>query len=99
MLKITLIDGPHEQRLVLEGRLAEPDLSTLKSVWEDVYAALGTRQCIVDLRGATIDRSSEGVLLDMKQKGARFVACGVSTTHHLRRLGIRCRGGIAKLCL
>jgi ABC-type transporter Mla MlaB component len=99
VLKITIVDGPEEQRLILEGRLAEPDLSALKSVWEEARSSLGGRRCVVDLRSATrIDHSGEGILLDMMRAGARFIACGVSTTHQLERLGIKCRGSASKVC-
>ena len=99
MLKITIIDGPKEQRLILEGRLAEPDLSALTTAWEEVQSSLQGRRCVVDLRSATrIDHSGEGILLDMKREGAHFIACGISTTHQLERLGIKCRGSASKSC-
>jgi len=97
MLKITIIDSPTEQRLVLEGRLTEPDISELDSAWENVRGARGTRTCIVDLRDATfMDRGGERILLRMKREGARFIACGVSTTHRLEELGIKCKGSVSK---
>jgi len=49
MLNVTIIENPTEQRLVLEGRLTEPDISELDSAWEKVREARGTRRCIVDL--------------------------------------------------
>jgi len=92
MLKITIIDGPTEQRLVLEGRLTEPGLSELKSAWEEAHRARGTRKCLVDLRNATfIDQCGARILAEMKQQGAQFIACGVSTTHQLEQLGIKCK--------
>lgn len=98
MLKITIIDGPTEQRLVLEGRLAEPNLPILKSAWEGARTARGTRQCLVDLRSTTfIDRSAEQVLLELKREGAQFIACGVSTTHQLEQFGIKCKGSTPKV--
>jgi len=97
MLKITIIDGSTEQRLVLEGRLTEPDLSALQSAWKDARTTLGTRNCLVDLRNATfIDQSGERTLLEMKREGARFIACGVSTTNQLEQLGIQCKDSVPK---
>src|SRR5689334_15386803 len=97
MLKITLIETPEEQKLVLEGRLMAPDLSELKTAWEGAHTKGEIRRRVVDLRNTTfIDPSGEQVLIAMKRQGAKFVACGVSTTHQLRRLGIRCQGSRLK---
>jgi len=97
MLKITIIDTPAEQKLVLEGRLIEPDISELESAWENARGARGLRACIVDLRNATfLDQSGERTLLRMKREGAEFIACGVSTTHRLEELGIKCKGSVPK---
>ena len=97
MLKVTIVENPTEQRLVLEGRLTEPDISELDSAWEKVREARGTRRCIVDLRNATImDQSGESILLRMKREGAQFIAGGVSTTHRLDELGIKCKGSAPK---
>jgi hypothetical protein len=91
MLKITVIDTPSEQKVVLEGKLAKPDLSVLESAWERACGELGNRNCIIDLTNATsIDPEAEGILLDMKRHCARFVACGISTRHQLEQLGIQC---------
>ena len=60
MLKITIIDAPREQRLVLEGRLAKPDLAELEATWQKARTALGTRKRVIDLRNTTfIDESAE----------------------------------------
>ena len=92
MLKITVIDTPSEQKLVLEGKLSKPDLSVLESAWEHARVARGSRICIVDLTNATsIDPNAEGILLDMKRHSAQFVACGISTKHQLEQLGIQCK--------
>ena len=90
MLKITVIDTPSEQKLVLEGRLTEPDLNLLESAWENTRGTRGNRVCIIDLRNATfLDQSAERILLNMKRGSARFVACGVCTKHQLEQLGIQ----------
>jgi anti-anti-sigma regulatory factor len=97
MLKITIIDTPAEQKLVLEGRLMEPDISELESAWENERGARGTRRCVVDLRNATfIDQSAERILLDMQRERAQFIACGVFNKHRLERLGIQCKGSVPK---
>ena len=91
MLKITVIDTPFEQKLVLEGKLAKQDLSVLQSAWERARAVLGDRACVIDLSNATsIDANAEGIFLDMKNHSAHFVACGISTKHQLEQMGILC---------
>jgi len=46
MLRITKIDTPTEQKLILEGRLTEPWIADLSSHWEEVrYAQPGTQLC------------------------------------------------------
>lgn len=92
MLKITVIDTPFEQKLVLEGKVAKLDLAVLESAWEQAQGKLGNRSCIIDLSSTTsIDPNAEGILLDMKRHSAHFVACGISTKHQLEQLGICCK--------
>lgn len=91
MLKITIVDQPAEQRVVLEGRLMAPALSELESAWAKARGTNRSRLCVVDLRNVTyIDRSAEAVLLDMSRGGARFIACGVENTYRLEQMGIPC---------
>jgi hypothetical protein len=92
MLKITIAESPGEQRLILEGTLTEPYFEELESAWSRLRGANRRGTWIVDLRNATfIAPCAEAILLAMKGEGARFLACGVSNTYLLRRLGIRCR--------
>ncbi len=92
MLKITVIENPSEQVVIFEGRLTVPNKPEVEGAWDSSRSTRGTRGCLVDLRNVTfIDPDVEGLLLVMKKEGARFLACGVSNTHQLERLGIRCR--------
>lgn len=92
MLKITVLDTPSEQKLILEGKLSKPDLAVLESAWEQALGKLGKRSCVIDLSNTTaIDPTAEGILLDMKRHAAQFVACGIATKHQLEQLGIQCR--------
>ncbi|MFB3902545.1 MAG: hypothetical protein ACE15E_03770 [Acidobacteriota bacterium] len=92
MLKITVVGRGTEQRLVLEGRLAEEDVSELQSAWERVRRAVGLRACVVDLRNVTfIHPGVERVLVGMHSEGAQFIACGVANTYRLEELGIKCK--------
>jgi anti-anti-sigma regulatory factor len=92
MLKISIIENPTGQTIVLEGTLTEAYLPELETAWSNARLASPALEFIVDLRNTTfIDRKSESVLLRMKRDGAQFVACGISTTHQLEQLGISCK--------
>ena len=78
MLKITTVDSPAEQRLIVEGKLAGPGISELELAWNRAQQANGNRRILIDLSGATlIDPEAEGVLLKMIAAGARLTAKGV----------------------
>lgn len=89
MLRVTVVEGPAEQRFVVEGKLAQPWVSEFESVWESARDARRGRRCVVDLSGATlIDRSGRRLLLAMCGEGVRFIAKGIYIKHlikHLRR--------------
>lgn len=93
MLKISIIETPTKIMMVLEGRLTEPYIPELLSAWGNARRTHPAGSFIIDLREATfIDPSCERALLTLKQEGAEFIACGISTTHQLKQLGIPCRG-------
>jgi anti-anti-sigma regulatory factor len=78
MLRITRIESPTEQKLILEGRLAEPWSSDLRSHWEEARRAHPERKFVVDLKSVTrIDAGGERALATMKSQGAEFLASGV----------------------
>lgn len=87
MLRITRIDSPTEQKLILEGRLADPWSSDLSSHWEEARRAQPERKFVVDLKGVTrIDGAGERALARMKSQGAEFLASGVRTKQLLKDL-------------
>jgi hypothetical protein len=91
MLRITVVESLTERIMVLEGRLTKPYITEVESAWKNACGSSPERRCVVDLRNTTfIDRSGERILLQMKHSGARFIACGVSTTDQLHRIGISC---------
>jgi anti-anti-sigma regulatory factor len=93
MLRISVIESPAAQTMVLEGKLTEPYISELELAWKKARQANGSRKLVIDLRNATfIDYHGECALLHMKREGAQFIACGISTTHQLEQLGIACTG-------
>jgi anti-anti-sigma regulatory factor len=98
MLKISIVETASEQTIVLEGSLTERYIPEMEAVWERACSVEPGRRTIVDLRNATfIDQKCEEVLLRMKRDGALFIACGISTTHQLKDLGILCQGSLDKL--
>jgi len=93
MLRITKIDTPTEQKLILEGRLTEPWIADLSSHWEDMRHAHPKRKLVVDLRGVMrIDSGGESALALMKAEGAEFLASGIRIKHLLEDLESRGAG-------
>jgi hypothetical protein len=91
MLKISILESPAERTMVLEGCLMEPYISEIESAWRSVRNANPACSFIVDMRNVIfIDLKSEQLLRGMKLDGAKFIACGISTTHQLEQLGITC---------
>ena len=87
VLRITIDEGPGEQRWTLQGRLSGPWVGQLKSNWEKSHGVNGDRKCLVDLSGVTfVDLDGERVLAAMMRDGAEFIATGVYTKHLLEML-------------
>ena len=87
MLRITKVDTPSEQKLILEGRLTKPWVADLSSHWEETRHAHPERKFVVDLRGVMrIDSAGEGALALMKTEGAGFLASGIRMKHLLKGL-------------
>lgn len=93
MLRITRIDTPTGQKLILEGRLTEPWLADLSSHWEETRRAHPERKFVVDLRGVIrIDSHRERALALMKAEGAKFLANGIRMRHLVKNLETRATG-------
>jgi ABC-type transporter Mla MlaB component len=90
MLKITRIDTETEQKLILEGRLAEPWIADLGAHWEETRHSHPERRFVVDLKGVMrIDMSGESTLTLMKTEGAEFLASGIRIKHLVKDLESR----------
>ena len=90
MLKITRIDTDNEQRLILEGRLANPWIGGIRSHWEETRHAHPERDFVVDVNGVVrIDDAGESALALMKAEGAQFLASGVRMKHLIHDLKIK----------
>jgi ABC-type transporter Mla MlaB component len=89
MLRITRVDTPFEQKLILEGRLTEPWIRDLSSHWEQTRHAYPERKFVVDLRGVMrVDRAGEYALAQMKTEGAGFLASGIRMKYLLKHLAM-----------
>jgi hypothetical protein len=86
MLKISLVDGQRQRRLVVEGKLVAPWTSELAIACEKARDDLGGRELIVDLRSLTgIGPEGERVLLQL-MKNKTKLQCGVFVRELLRQL-------------
>jgi anti-anti-sigma regulatory factor len=87
MLKITRIDTPTQQKLIIEGRLTLPWIADLSSQWELTRHEDPERKFVVDLRGVTrIDGAGESALAQMKDQGAEFLVSSLRIKDFLERL-------------
>ena len=87
MLKITVVEGRHQRRLLVEGRLIAPWAAELTSAYETARTDLEDRELVVDLRSLTgISPQGEAILLQLVREKVRFL-CGVYTREVLKQLG------------
>lgn len=93
MLKISMIEGKQERRLIVEGKLVGPWAAELKSVCEETRHDLGGRGLVVDMRHLTaISQEGENVLFELIQTGVKFRCQGVFTKHVLKQVARRANG-------
>ena len=79
MLRITIVDSPTEQRLVLYGKLVGPWIEELQRVWENLRRQLGNRRCVIDLNEVTlIDYSADWLLATMLEQGVELTASSMA---------------------
>jgi hypothetical protein len=92
MLKITVVDGQRQRRLVVEGRLMAPWTAELASACQTARTDLRNRKLVVDLRNLTaISPEGEDVLLQLIREKVKLV-CGVYIKEVLRQLVRKTRG-------
>ena len=92
MLKITVVQGRRQRRLIVEGRLIAPWAAELRSVYETARTDLEDRELVVDLRSLTgISPDGEAVLLQLVREKVRFL-CGVYTREVLKQLACKTSG-------
>jgi len=92
MLRITINDGPSEQRWTLQGRLVAPWVAELETTWKKSHNWRDARRCVVDLSDVTlIDDQGEKALRMMSRAGAEFIACGVYVKHLVEVIEGQCK--------
>jgi hypothetical protein len=96
MLKISVVDGRSQRRVIVEGKLIAPWVAELRTACERARADLEDREFIVDLKNVTaINGEGEDALLELMKQRVKF-RCGVFTEHFLKELTRRRRGSIQK---
>jgi len=97
MLKISIIEGHTERRLIVEGKLVGPWAAELRSACEKVNADLFGRKLVIDMRHLTaISQEGENVLFELIQRGIKFRCSGVFTKHVLKQVTRRANGNPGK---
>ena len=95
MLKISVIDGRRQRRLVLEGKLIAPWAAELKTACDRARADLDGRNLVVDLKHLTaISPEGENLVLELMNDGVKFRSDGVFTKHILKQLARRRRASM-----
>lgn len=80
MLKVTTMNEAEVTRLVVEGRLVDPETTELLHAWLRARAADPRKSIEADLSGVTYaDRAATGLLAKMSEQGARLIGTGVMT--------------------
>jgi endonuclease III-like uncharacterized protein len=94
MLKITVVEGRRQRRLIVEGKLISPWAAELATACEGARTDLQNRELIVDLRSlAAIGPEGEDVLLRLMREKVKFL-CGVYMKEVLRQLGLKARNSL-----
>lgn len=87
MLKISVVEGRKQRRLVVEGRLVPPWSAELKAACERAGSGLDGRELVIDLKNlTTISQQGEKLLLELMKQGVRLRGCGVFTNEILKQL-------------
>ena len=92
MLKISIVEGRKQRRLVVEGKLVAPWSDELKAACERAGSGLEGRELVIDLKTlTTISQQGENLLLELMKQGVRFRGCGVFTNEILKQVARRMR--------
>jgi len=92
MLKISVVEGKKQRRLVVEGRLVPPWSVELKAACESARSGLDGRELVIDLKNlTTISQQGENLLLELMKQGVKFRGGGVYTNDILKQVARRLR--------
>jgi anti-anti-sigma regulatory factor len=92
MLKISIVEGRKQRRLVVEGKLVAPWSDELKAACERAASGLNGRELVIDLKNVTpISQQGENLLLELMKHGVRCRGCGVFTNQILKQVARRLR--------
>jgi hypothetical protein len=92
MLKISIVEGRKQRRLVVEGKLVAPWCNELKAACDGAGSALNDRELVIELKNVTpISQQGENLLLELMKQGVRFRGCGVFTNEILKQVARRLR--------
>jgi ABC-type transporter Mla MlaB component len=93
MFRITVVEGPSEEKWILQGQLTGEFAFELNTNWRISLDRCSGKSRVVDLSDVTlIDKAGEEVLLKMIHQHARFIASGLYTKHLLDELQARVSG-------
>jgi anti-anti-sigma regulatory factor len=92
MLKISILEGRKQRRLVVEGKLVAPWSDELKAACERAGSGLNGRELVIDLKNiTTISGQGEDLLLELMKQGVGFGGCGMYTSEILNQVARRLR--------
>jgi anti-anti-sigma regulatory factor len=92
MLRISIVEGRKQRRLVVEGKLVAPWAAELTKACEKARADLDERKLVVEVKNvAAISEAGENVLLALMNDGVKLRASGVFTKRVLKELARRAR--------
>jgi hypothetical protein len=98
MLKISLVDGGTQRRLIVEGKLIAPWAAELRTVCEEARAELCGRELVVEMKHVTtISQEGENVIIELINGGIRFRGHGVFTKRVLKQLTRRAGGNFREM--
>ncbi len=90
MLRISSGEIGGVQKWTLCGHLAGPWVGALRAEWQRLRRESPEARALLDLSDVTfIDEAGEGLLREMGDQGAEFVAKGIETCHILENLAAR----------
>lgn len=98
MLRISIVEGRKQRRLVVEGKLVAPWAAELTKAYKTARADLQDRELVIEVKNITaIGQEGENVLLALMRNGVKLRARGVFTKRVLKQLTHRARRGAQEL--